>query len=1117
MRTQTRLTTSDWLLALFVILAIAARVELSAAPAYLDSQFELPSGFRIYRAAAATLSGGSYALTFDGAGRLLVGDGEAVRRLEDSDADGVFDRYEVIATGLGGRGPQGLLVVGDRLYAVGGDGLQLFEGYNSGGKLLHRGRLGNAFSTGGDHDAHTILRGHDGWIYMVVGDGAGARDRKHITEDSSPRLFERAASVFRISPDGQRWECLASGGRNPPSLGMNYLGELFSFDSDMEFHVSVPFYRPVRLNHWALGGDQGWQDVGAFPPYYLDCLPGLLDVGRGSPNWGVFYEHTQLPPQYRDAFLVCDYLWKSAADGNYSTSGRLVAFHLRREGAGWKATMDTLARARSGARDADGKPINFALVDATVAPDGSLYVSDHNQGVWRIFYDPTKQGVTAPKPPWVDHGAPGDASMALRELLTLPQPGAEWSRIREQRLRAALGDQADNRLRESALDPALPARQRLQALRLIAPRFSDLPESFLARLALDSDPELRGQAAWLYGLQGGEPSVRALSKLAEDPEPFVRRRSMEAFTRVSSTSATPAILERLSDSSRLVRYVAMNALAHRPTSEWLAKSLSSTNAQTRMRGLVATTVRHETNEPGLLRNTVLALIADPSLSREDELDCLRVLGLFQGALATDPALKGPIEGFLSRPLPPGDKERRWERIRLIGEYHVGKNFGALLAALEAETDPVTQFHIAQALSRLKEGWTHAEEKRLIHWLLGTQRGWFSELGSKGLQFSGFWATVLNECVLHHRPALQKELKSLDVTSRLGGIMLDQLARPSEGEAPLLALYGFAATSEAKARIVSRMNRTDFPGAVGFLRAEVLNASDPKLRGAFIQALAGKNADPADKALFIDGLRHVNPDIARLSARALLQMNLALDESIATSLLTALVERPEVYHSIERTLVGLTDAKPAGYQKDGDPNRRADEPTRDAGARFWSEWFEQRYKRTLALKRPSSPAEKSDEEIHRFLMGDGVKGGSSSRGAGLYQQLQCVSCHGGSVTPGPESRIYTWVSPVFGPDLAGVTRRLSRAEFADAVVYPSKQVADRFKAFEVELNDGTTLSGFITERNDQGLTLSDRDRVHQLPMSRIKSVAPQAASLMPEHLLNKLSWSEIQDLFAFLNR
>src|SRR6185312_2254932 len=181
--------------------------QTNSSPQDLADRFELPPGFHVYRAAGPELSGGSYALTFDGEGRLLVGDGNAVRRLGDKDGDGVFDSFEVIATGLGWRGPQGLLVHGDRLFAVGGDGIQVFEGYRSGKELVHKGRIGNKFNTGGDHDAHTIFRGPDGYLYFMAGNGAGIGDRKHITEETSPVMFEREASVFRISPDGAKWEC----------------------------------------------------------------------------------------------------------------------------------------------------------------------------------------------------------------------------------------------------------------------------------------------------------------------------------------------------------------------------------------------------------------------------------------------------------------------------------------------------------------------------------------------------------------------------------------------------------------------------------------------------------------------------------------------------------------------------------------------------------------------------------------------------------------------------------------------------------------------------------------------------------------------------------------------
>jgi len=115
-----------------------------------------------------------------------------------------------------------------------------------------------------------------------------------------------------------------------------------------------------------------------------------------------------------------------------------------------------------------------------------------------------------------------------------------------------------------------------------------------------------------------------------------------------------------------------------------------------------------------------------------------------------------------------------------------------------------------------------------------------------------------------------------------------------------------------------------------------------------------------------------------------------------------------------------------------------------------------------------------------------------------------------VTPGQEGRL-------FGPDLAGATRRLSRPELADAIVYPSKQVADRFKAQEVRLKDGEPLTGFITEQTGEAITLAARDQVHRVPRSRILAITAQSASLMPEKLLNSLTDEEIRDLLAFLDR
>ena len=65
------------------------KIQTEAAPIYVDTQFELPSGFHIYKLAENTATGGSYDIVFDGQGRILVGDTTSVRRLEDKDEDGI--------------------------------------------------------------------------------------------------------------------------------------------------------------------------------------------------------------------------------------------------------------------------------------------------------------------------------------------------------------------------------------------------------------------------------------------------------------------------------------------------------------------------------------------------------------------------------------------------------------------------------------------------------------------------------------------------------------------------------------------------------------------------------------------------------------------------------------------------------------------------------------------------------------------------------------------------------------------------------------------------------------------------------------------------------------------
>ncbi|MFT5189815.1 MAG: putative heme-binding domain-containing protein [Verrucomicrobiales bacterium] len=1238
---------------LLFLLASAA----SAAPVLQDDAFDLPAGFHIYKVAEPELTGGSYDITFDGAGRLLVGDGKNVRRLDDSDGDQVYDTYAIIAEGLGGRGPQGLVVYGDMLYAVGGDGLQRFSGYQSGGPLKHEGRLGAPFQTGGDHAAHTILRGLDDYLYLVSGDGGGIGGRKHITEETSPVLNERDASVFRVDPTGQQWECVGSGGRNPPSLGMNYLGEFFSFDSDMEWHVDLPFYRPVRFNHWATGGDQGWQSVGAYPKYYLDCLPGVLDVGRGSPDWGQFYEHTAFPAAYRDAFLVCDYQWKSATSGGYANPGRVVAFHLERSAATWKAEMTVLAQPK---RESG---IGFGVVDVEVAPDGSLMISDHNQGVWRLFYDPDSD----PTPPAMVSAVPSHEP-SIEALLTLPQPMAEWSRVAQENMLEEGGEELTQALNVWIQDPAKPLRQRLRALRLRAPAFRDLESTLIAGLIQDPKPEMRGQATWLVGLRQRAEEIPWVVGLLEDPAPFVRRRAAECFTRFSDPRAVPGLVARLSEPDRFVRYAAMTALSHRPTDELVALMQESREPAALMRLLVATHLRRDRPESADVCRLVERLLD----SEPTPLDLLRMLGLFEEEVSKEEALATRVNDYLIQGYPETDRDIRWEKGRLLGDYGVAEGFTLLLKELERETDGVTQFHLADCLSRISAGWTPEESQRLVRWLVSTQTGWFAEVEGKGRQFPSFWGAVLTRLGSLHGEAFMAEANQFVSGSQLADVGFKVIQKtPGADQVVLRALENTSGLAETQ-RLLGVLEGMPTPAVVDALLGRLDAATDRGQRDAFVAALAAHEL-PAKRSalflqeiLFVEDKRAISRCAERLRADAFtfeeyeFRKDLQLgqwtgEQAVAFRLLELMGQHPDMVASLEGALAavvshtrpshqpklqviwtsaeqnnderawftrsfrlegapvsgkllltcdnefeaylngervaagknwerpqnvdvcsklrkgenrfciaGLNHGGPAGLALDlawetstrsgrlvtdttwkaspveppkgwltqGEAvgnwlacndvskstdnvmtimkNRLGKEPLTQPEAiqEYWQLWYRNRYGQPFAPR--VTPGDVLDDAVlHSLIVGMKDYSGDLARGRQVYLEASCFACHGG---------VDDQSSAVFGPALAGVTKRLNASELADALVYPSRQVAERFKAQEVLTNDGRTLSGFLTEQSEDFVAITDlQNQVTRLPRSAVKEIKAQESSLMPAKLLNRFSREDIAHLMAFLDQ
>ena len=175
--------------------------------------------------------------------------------------------------------------------------------------------------------------------------------------------------------------------------------------------------------------------------------------------------------------------------------------------------------------------------------------------------------------------------------------------------------------------------------------------------------------------------------------------------------------------------------------------------------------------------------------------------------------------------------------------------------------------------------------------------------------------------------------------------------------------------------------------------------------------------------------------------------------------------------------------------------------------YWHKWYLRRHGEAFVAREFAKTTQRSDEVIHKLIASLEQIQGDMNKGRALYLKTGCYACHGGIVDR---------KTTIFGPSLNGVTLRLKRAELADAIVYPSKQVAERFKASLLITTSDNLYNGFITEQTDDFVSITDlQNKITRLPRSEVDSIQLQETSLMPAKLLNGLSDQQVRDLLAFL--
>lgn len=269
------------------------------------------------------------------------GKGSGLYRLQDTDNNDQYDKITLLKAldGEGEHGPHSIVMAPDQksLYVIAGNHTDMPE-----------------------MDSYRLPRvWEDDNLFPLIKDPRG-----HANDRGAPGGW-----IAHIDPEGKKWEQVASGFRNPFDLAFNELGDMFTYDSDMEWDLGMPWYRPTRICHVPSGAEFGWRTGNQkWSPAYPDNLPPVLNIGQGSPTSVSYGKDAKFPEKYKHSLFAFDWSF-----------GIIYAIELKPEGATY-----------SGVKEEFVSGIPLPLTDGVIGPDGAMYFMTGGRrlesDLYRVYY-----------------------------------------------------------------------------------------------------------------------------------------------------------------------------------------------------------------------------------------------------------------------------------------------------------------------------------------------------------------------------------------------------------------------------------------------------------------------------------------------------------------------------------------------------------------------------------------------------------------------------------------------------------------------------------------------------------------------------------------------------------
>lgn len=785
---------------------------------------------------------------------------DEIRLIEDTDGDGYADKSVVFADKL--NSVQGLTYHNGTLYVMHAPYLTAFRDGKGKGSADERRDLFKGFGLAPEedkirlHNANGIVAGHDGWLYLALGDHGC-----DVLRPEGDRLVLHGGGILRCRPDGKDLHVFATGLRNIYDIALDPDLNVFIRDNENDGGN----YK-VRVCHSFFGADHGY-------PYLYEERPDealrpLADLGLGSSAGGVCYQERAFPKEYRGNLFFCE--WGRA----------VMRYPLLPAGSSFAPVKEI-----EFAAGADNDPYGFKPTDAVVMSDGSLAVSDWADGqrprrgrgrVYRIthvgqagFPDPPKR-----------KGIEG----------ALDQLDDERLSQREEGQRTIERGNADGRtaLRERLKDRTFGMRARLHAVWILArePQKAAL-DSLFNLAANDREPRVRAQAIRAladftdpvlvkHRLDAGPGDPDIADRLASlpEPDPRVQREIVIALGRLQWSGAPAWLARKLKDPDDALAHAAMQTM--RRSRNWLEilKLLDAPHSKT-VRTL-ALRALSERAEPAVVDGLLERLKAekDPArrrlyadtLSRVARKPARWVYWGFRPAPRPANSVAWDrteaIDTALDRMLVDPDRPTRLAVLQRMQREKVPVRLEAVGAWLRDERDPVRVAVLLESLQERRAGDTRA---LLLEIVQGRDHQVDNRLAALNLFANGLDGAAEGR-LLELANQLEPDPVLAEVLRQLG-------KRPALKSTPVLARYvGQRGPKTADVRAAALEALGDLGAAEGRQpAADLLDDGAPRVRQAAAFAAGKLAVHPAAAALRKLAATDADAGVRRASLEALRQL------------------------------------------------------------------------------------------------------------------------------------------------------------------------------------------------------------------------------------------------------